>query len=145
MKCLRFFSTTVLLLATLAVATCALVGCVDEASTPDVAQTAVNRALVRSLIDSLGDPRPIQRAHAATTLGQLRVCDKAVIKALIDTLDDLDHGVREAAVSSALGSIGPDAKEAVRALIRVFLAHAAQERAVVVPLGAMAQTDSPVH
>jgi len=97
----------------------------------------INPAMVQSLIETLGSPYPSKRADAATKLGTDRAFHPTVVQALITTLGDVDQSVRKAAVR-ALTAIGPDAKEAVPALIELGRVDKGTRDEVINALGVMA-------
>src|SRR5262249_3112201 len=76
--------------------------------------------VLRSLTDALQDSSAWVRAGAATSLWKLTGKSERVVPVLIDTLvNDKDGGE----VISALGEIGPDAKEAAPALRKALSSH----------------------
>lgn len=70
----------------------------------------------RALIDSLRDPDPLVRAHAARQLSQLHPVPLEALPQLTDLLRDKETEVR-ASAAAAIAGMGPSARSAIPALM----------------------------
>jgi hypothetical protein len=101
-------------------------------------EDATRERSLEAWLHDLGDPTPRVRWTAVQELGRRGARDQdtgEIVAALIDTLKKDDHFMVRADAATALGAIGPDADDAVTALIAAAEDPAAAVRAAA--LGAL--------